>query len=100
MKNVIYLWKPVGVTPLQFLNIFKEKHSEYKNETLSYAGRLDPVAEGILIVLVGDENKKREKYLGLDKQYVSEIVFGISTDTFDQLGLITNVNVNNISKKV
>jgi tRNA pseudouridine(55) synthase len=98
MKNVYYIWKSVGFTPLQVVEKFKEKYPEYKNETVSYAGRLDPMAEGILILLIGEENKKRSKYLRLQKVYESEIVLGISTDTFDGLGLVTSFNLNDVPK--
>lgn len=99
MNNTIYIWKPVGLTPLEIANKFKEKNPEFKDEVVSYAGRLDPMAEGILILLIGEENKNREKYLELKKEYESEIIFGIATDTFDSLGLIKDVNLGEISKE-
>ena len=55
MKKVINLYKPVGLTPLQALNIFKKTNSPYKSKKISYPGRLDPMAEGVLILLVDDE---------------------------------------------
>ncbi len=97
MKNTIYIWKKLGLTPFEVVEKFKEKNPEYKNETISYAGRLDPMAEGILVLLIGAENKNREKYLDLKKEYESEIIFGISTDTFDSLGLILNLNLKEIA---
>lgn len=99
MKNTIYIWKPVGFTPLEIAEKFKEKNQEYKDKTVSYAGRLDPMAEGILVLLIGEENKNRDEYLKLKKTYEAEIVFGISTDTFDSLGLIENVNLKEVSKE-
>ena len=98
MEKIIYVWKPVGLTPLELVEKFKEKYAEYKNETISYAGRLDPMTEGILVLLIGEENKNREKYLGLKKEYESEIIFGISTDTFDSLGLIEQFDFKEIPK--
>ena len=98
MKKIIYVWKPVGFTPLEAINKLKEKHSEYKKQTISYAGRLDPMAEGILVLLIGRENIKRENYLKLDKDYEAEIVLGISTDTYDSLGKIEKVFLKGISK--
>jgi tRNA U55 pseudouridine synthase TruB len=47
---------------LNYCLTFKEKKPEYENETISYAGRLDPMAEGVLVLLIGDENKNRSKY--------------------------------------
>jgi tRNA pseudouridine55 synthase len=99
MRRVIYIWKPLGFSPLKTIEKFKEKYPEYKDEIVSYAGRLDPMAEGILVFLIGEENKKRDSYLNLKKEYESEIILGISTDTFDSLGLITKTENREISKK-
>ncbi|MEY2671815.1 MAG: tRNA pseudouridine synthase tRNA pseudouridine55 synthase, partial [Candidatus Parcubacteria bacterium] len=51
-------------------------HPEWKNLPMTYAGRLDPVAEGLLLVLVGDDCKEKDKYLDLNKEYELSILFG------------------------
>ena len=56
--------------------------------SVSYAGRLDPMAEGVMLCLVGSANKRREEYLDLPKEYVVDIMFGFSTDTYDILGRV------------
>ena len=74
---------------------------------MAYAGRLDPMAEGKLLVLQGDECKVQEKYHSLDKEYVFEVLFGVSSDTADVLGLletcavptITESNIQNVIQK-
>ncbi len=89
MKNVISLYKPVGFTPLQIITILRKQYPEYAQTTLGYAGRLDPMADGLLLVLVGEENKERKKYEDLPKEYACDVLFGIATDTYDILGKIT-----------
>lgn len=89
--SVITIYKKIGETPLEALTRLRGSVPEYKEETLSYAGRLDPMAAGVMLVLAGDANKEREKYLNLEKDYSAEILFGISTDTYDTLGLITDL---------
>jgi tRNA pseudouridine55 synthase len=79
--------KRIGETPLQALERYRREQKIGADVPMTYAGRLDPMAEGALLILVGDECKNKEKYLGLDKEYEVEIVFGISTDTYDALGL-------------
>lgn len=54
---------------------------------MTYAGRLDPMASGKLLLLIGDECKRRERYDGLDKSYEFEVLFGFTSDTGDILGL-------------
>ena len=89
MKKLLKLYKEIGETPLECIKRWKAANPEYKKVPMTYAGRLDPMAEGILLILVGDECKQKEKYLGLDKEYIVEILFGFATDTYDILGKIT-----------
>ncbi|MCC2630248.1 MAG: ine55 [Candidatus Paceibacter sp.] len=86
---IIPMYKNVGETPLEALFRLRKARPELEKETLSYAGRLDPMAEGVLLVLVGEENKNRENYLNLDKEYEATAVFGIETDSYDLLGKIS-----------
>ena len=99
MKKVFPVWKPAGWTPLKTILEFKKTKLEFAHKKISYAGRLDPMAEGILLLLVGEENKKRHEYEDLRKAYESEIVLGISTDSFDGLGIIEKIKFEKISKK-
>ena len=69
------------------IKFLKEKHPELKNEKMTYAGRLDPMAEGVLLILAGKVVYEKEKYLKLDKEYEGEILFGFETDTYDVLGM-------------
>ncbi|MBS3093685.1 hypothetical protein J4456_03855 [Candidatus Pacearchaeota archaeon] len=87
MKFVININKPVGMTPLEAIHAFKEKNPHYRGKKMSYPGRLDPMAEGALILLVDEENKKMTQYMKLDKEYEAEILFGIETDSHDILGM-------------
>lgn len=88
-QPIITLYKNRGDTPLECLERFRIENPEYKNEKMTYAGRLDPLAEGLLLVLTGEECKNKEKYLGLNKEYEVDILFGFATDTHDILGMIT-----------
>lgn len=83
--------KKIGETPLEALKRFRDKNPTYADVRLSYAGRLDPMASGKLMILEGEENDRRAEFLGLDKSYEFEILFGVSTDTFDLLGLVTEI---------
>ncbi|MFZ2204986.1 MAG: hypothetical protein WAV23_00130 [Minisyncoccia bacterium] len=88
IKKSIILDKKEGETPLQSLEKFRNKNPEYKNVSMTYAGRLDPMASGLLLILAGEEVKKKEKYLALPKEYEFEILFGFATDTYDILGKV------------
>ncbi len=87
MRNIINLYKPVSITPLQAIEKFKEQNPFYKSKKMSYPGRLDPMAQGVLLFLVGDENKKMIQYMKLGKEYRAQVLFGFSSDSYDILGI-------------
>ena len=86
-RKILNIYKPVGISPLDAIKALKEKYPELKGEKITYAGRLDPLAEGTLLILIGKAVYEKEKYLKLDKEYEAEILFGFNTDTYDILGL-------------
>ena len=49
------------------------------------------MARGLVILLVGDDCKDMPKYLGHNKEYEFEIIFGLSTDTDDTMGIVEDV---------
>jgi tRNA pseudouridine(55) synthase len=97
-QPTVLLYKKEGETPLECLERFRIEQPLYEDAVLSYAGRLDPMAEGAMLVLVDEENKNRQPYLALDKSYEVEILFGVSTDTGDILGIIDKVEQKNVSE--
>lgn len=86
-KQVFLVNKHAGETPLQALQRFKNSQPYLQNTPLTYAGRLDPMAEGLLLLLSGKAIKRKNDFLHLDKVYQAEILFGFSTDSLDMLGL-------------
>ncbi len=99
MKKVIVLHKKEGETPLEAVENFRNKNPEYPGIPLTYAGRLDPMASGVLVILAGEETKSKEKYLALEKEYDFEVLFGFGTDTYDVLGKVTKHTVKIIQRK-
>ena len=86
--QVLNLYKQLGETPRERLERLRAQKPHYEHEVLSYAGRLDPMAEGVMLCLVGSANKNREAYLELSKEYTLDILFGFATDTYDILGRV------------
>ena len=86
--KVINVYKKAGITPLDCINTLKEEHPELRLLPMTYAGRLDPLAEGVLLILVGEECKKKDEYLNLPKEYEVDVLFGFATDTYDVMGKI------------
>jgi tRNA pseudouridine55 synthase len=98
-KAAIILDKKIGETPLECLERFRASKItagfvEFSDTPMTYAGRLDPMASGKLLILTGEDCKRKQDYLGLDKEYEVEILFGIDTDTYDILGRISRVDAS------
>lgn len=85
------LYKQRGETPLERIHRFRDDKPEFKNQKFTYLGRLDPMAEGLLLVASGEDVKRKEEFLGLDKEYEFTSLFGFATDTYDCLGKIVRV---------
>jgi tRNA pseudouridine(55) synthase len=86
-ENVALIDKVIGETPLMALERYRRTDPRLNDLPMTYAGRLDPMAEGKLLILVGDKCKEKETYLKLDKEYEVDVVFGIETDSHDALGI-------------
>ncbi len=86
MEKYVVLEKKVGETPLACAEAWRVEHPQYEGIPLAYAGRLDPMASGKLLILIGDECKNQTNYHGLDKEYEFSVLFGIESDSLDVLG--------------
>jgi len=91
-SEIIELYKKLGETPLECIKAFRAKNPQYKDVKMTYLGRLDPMAEGLLLVLAGNTRDK-EKYLSLDKTYEFEVLWGFKSDTYDILGMVDGEGV-------
>ncbi|MFC1649514.1 hypothetical protein ACFL2C_02240 [Patescibacteria group bacterium] len=90
--------KPITKTPLQCIKNVRENIPKLRKEKIAYAGRLDPMAHGLLLLLVGPETKNRHNYQNIDKKYEFGVLFGISTDTYDLMGIPKFTNPKTVTK--
>jgi tRNA pseudouridine55 synthase len=82
-EDVFFIDKPAGFSSFQVVRILKRRYKK-----VGHAGTLDPFASGLLIILTGSATKQFSALQGYDKEYVGEIIFGFSTDTYDITGKI------------
>ncbi|MEA4920995.1 MAG: tRNA pseudouridine(55) synthase TruB [Clostridiaceae bacterium] len=57
-----------------------------KTKKIGHAGTLDPMAEGVLVILVGAATKASDYLLSLDKTYRAGFKLGLLSDTLDIWG--------------
>ena len=85
MNGWINIFKPKGFTSTYCLNVIKSK---FKIKKLGHAGTLDPLAEGILPVAIGEATKSIPYLADVKKTYFFEAVWGKETSTLDAEGEI------------
>jgi tRNA pseudouridine55 synthase len=82
MQGLVLVDKPVG--PSSFA-VVKRLRSRYGVKA-GHAGTLDPLASGLLLVLLGPATRLARYLVGLDKRYETEIRLGLRTTTGDGEG--------------
>ncbi|MEX2144951.1 MAG: tRNA pseudouridine(55) synthase TruB [Candidatus Spechtbacterales bacterium] len=72
-----------------------------KEKRVGHAGTLDPFAEGLLIVLVGrEETRKQAEFLNMDKTYEAVFILGEERDTDDITGRVRDAGTSETSSRV
>ena len=102
---IFNLYKERGETPFECIQRFRLNNAEHRDEKWTYLGRLDPMADGVLLAATGSDTsqERREEFLDLDKEYEFTALFGFSTDTYDTLGKILRVekiNAEEVSETI
>jgi tRNA pseudouridine55 synthase len=88
--NILPVWQPIGYSTYQITNAI----SKLFGVKATHTGVLDPLAEGVIIVLLGPERLNKSLFSDLKKGYEFDIVFGISTDSYDGMGLVSEFSDN------
>lgn len=83
LEGVLLIDKPCGLTSHDVVDKVRRK---LKMKRIGHAGTLDPMATGLLIMLVGKATKLSQYLMSLDKTYEGTIKLGESTNTYDGEG--------------
>lgn len=78
--------KPQGWTSHDVVAVIRRRFP--KGTKVGHAGTLDPMATGLLLLLVGPYTRRQSEFMGLDKVYSGVIRLGITTDTGDITGKV------------
>ena len=85
MNRIFILNKPIGFTSQDTVSKLKKILNEKK---AGHTGTLDPMATGVLPILVGDTTKLSKYLVEHKKTYIATIELGQATDTGDSEGKI------------
>jgi tRNA pseudouridine55 synthase len=83
MNGVLIIDKPAGLTSHDVVNRVRRILDE---RSVGHLGTLDPMATGVLPVVIGNFTRLAQFYVSSEKVYEGGIRFGFSTDTFDAEG--------------
>ena len=84
-EGILLVDKPQGITSHDVVNRLRRK---INMKRIGHAGTLDPMATGLLIMLVGKATKTSQYLISLDKTYEGTIKFGVETDSQDADGQV------------
>jgi tRNA pseudouridine55 synthase len=91
MDGYLLIDKPEGISSFRVVAIVRRIASEATNQKakVGHTGTLDPMASGLLILVLGKYTKKAADFSKLDKVYEAELTLGAVSSTADREGMIT-----------
>ena len=85
LSGILNVYKPKGLTSHAVVSRVRKF---YGVKRVGHAGTLDPMACGVLPVLVGSAASVQELVMEHDKTYKAGVLFGVTTDTGDVTGKV------------
>ncbi|OIO60197.1 MAG: tRNA pseudouridine(55) synthase TruB [Verrucomicrobia bacterium CG_4_10_14_3_um_filter_43_23] len=86
LEGILLIDKPSGITSHDVVDRVRKK---LKMKRIGHAGTLDPLATGLLVILVGKATKASQYLMNLDKEYEATMKLGEVTDSHDADGVVT-----------
>lgn len=96
MNGILIVNKPYGYTSRDIVNIVSKK---IKTKKVGHTGTLDPIATGVLVLVIGKSLKIAELLTAEKKEYIARVVLGYETDTLDVTGTELKKNKPNCTKE-
>lgn len=84
-SGILLIDKPKDITSHDVVDRVRRVFAIRK---VGHAGTLDPLATGVLVILVGEATKKSAGYTKKEKEYLIGVEFGKKTDTGDADGKV------------
>lgn len=94
-NGLLVVNKPKGMTSRDVVNKVCRK---FNTKSVGHIGTLDPLAEGVLVCLIGKYTKLANILTNHDKEYIASFKLGILTDTLDITGNVLKEGKKDFSK--
>lgn len=92
ISGILNIDKPAGITSYDVVDVIKKV---FPGSKVGHTGTLDPVATGVLPILIGDATKLSEELTAENKLYRVKMLLGVETNTYDITGTIMFASVVN-----
>src|SRR5262245_39632356 len=86
MDGLLVIDKPAGPTSHDVVARVRRLLGERR---IGHTGTLDPMAEGVLPLVLGRATRLARFLSGADKSYEATVRLGVATDTFDAQGTVS-----------
>ena len=86
IDGILNIDKPYGLTSMDVVRRIKRASGQRR---VGHGGTLDPIATGVIPVCLGVATRLMEDVVGGSKSYLASIELGVSTDTYDAEGEVT-----------
>ena len=96
MNGIIVIDKENGYTSFDVVAKMRRICGEKK---IGHTGTLDPMATGVLPILIGNATKAQSLLPESDKEYEATFSFGITTDTLDITGKVLSQTESNVKSE-
>ncbi|MBR3684438.1 MAG: tRNA pseudouridine(55) synthase TruB [Lachnospiraceae bacterium] len=94
MNGIINVYKEKGYTSF---DVVAKLRGILKERKIGHTGTLDPDATGVLPVCVGKATKLCDMLTDKSKEYVAELLLGVTTDTLDMTGNVLSESPVNVT---
>ena len=94
LNGLILLDKPEGFTSFKAAAALRRI---YNTKRIGHTGTLDPMATGVLPILIGRATRLCSLVLESDKRYTATVKLGVTTDSLDITGNVLSECVPNVS---
>lgn len=92
ITGILNIDKPAGITSYDVVDVIKKL---FVGSKVGHTGTLDPVATGVLPILIGDATKLSDKLTAENKAYRVKMLLGVETNTYDITGKIVYASIVN-----
>ena len=96
-NGIIIIDKPAGWTSM---DVCAKLRGILKTKKIGHAGTLDPMATGLLMLVVGKATKLQDKLMCEHKEYAGTLMLGVETSSQDAMGeIVAEYSVDGVTEQ-